>query len=126
MVLSKKELGMKIKEARKIKGDKLGHKYTGQDLSTDLNLSRSYIGDIESGRKYPNYALLNQIASVLDVPISFFDDNDSPMEKIKKLASENKIQTLAAHFEGTDFTDEDVEDIENFINFVVQKRSKNK
>lgn len=83
MSLDKKEMGLKIKEARKIKGDKIGKRYTGNMLATDLDISRSYLGDLESGRVYPNYTLLSKIAEKCEVPLSFFD------EPVKVLSSIN-------------------------------------
>lgn len=42
----------------------------------------------------------------------------------KKDKSLNQIETLAAHFEGDEFTEEDLDDIENFIKYVKSKRKK--
>lgn len=85
MVLSKKDLGEKIKEARKIKSANIGKRYTGEMLASDIGISRSYLGDIESGRTYPNYVLLNKIADACNVPFSFFGDiSDAIFEMINK------------------------------------------
>ena len=76
MTLDKKEMGLRIKEARKIHGEKQGknrEKYTGQNLADDIGISRSYLGDIESGRIYPNYEVLTAISSACCLPLSFFD-----------------------------------------------------
>ena len=74
MVLSKKEIGLLIKEARKHKSKIIGKKYTQNMLAEDLSLSRGYIGDIENGRIYPSYVLLNKIAEKCEVSLSFFED----------------------------------------------------
>lgn len=85
MVLSKKDLGEKIKEARKIKSASIGKRYTGEMLANDIGISRSYLGDIESGRTYPNYVLLNKIADACNVPFSFFGDiSDAIYEMVSK------------------------------------------
>lgn len=47
MVLSKKEIGLLIKKARKHKSKMIGQKYTQNMLAEDLEISRGYIGDIE-------------------------------------------------------------------------------
>lgn len=75
-LISKKELGIKIKEARKLKTEKTNEKYNGENLAEDVGISRSYLGDFESGRKYPSYDLLTKIAQACDVPIEFFGDTD--------------------------------------------------
>lgn len=80
MVLSKNQLGNLIKEARKEKSQKINQKYTQADLARDLDISRSYLGDIEAGRKYPNYVLLNKIAEICEVPFSYFGDVDKQLE----------------------------------------------
>ncbi|WP_051623569.1 helix-turn-helix domain-containing protein [Clostridium hydrogeniformans] len=133
MVLDKKCLGHLIKEARKLKSEKIKSKYTGQNLADDLKISRSYLGDIESGRIYPKYELLTRIAESCEVPLSFFSENNvskcnkenekvNTKEKINNLIKDNGIETIAAHFEGEEFSEDDLEDIENFIKYVVQKR----
>lgn len=78
MVLTKKEMGQLIKLARKKKSSSIGKKYTQAMLADDLELSRGYIGDIENGRIYPSYVLLNRIAEICEVPFSFFDETTAP------------------------------------------------
>lgn len=75
MVMSKKEMGNLIKNARKLKSKNSGKRYTQEMLANDLNLSRGYIGDIENGRTYPNYVLLSKISEICGVPLSYFDEN---------------------------------------------------
>lgn len=75
MVLSKKELGALVKKARNLKSEKIGKLYTQKMLAADLDKSQSYIGDIESGRTYPSFKILAQIADACGVPISFFQDD---------------------------------------------------
>ena len=36
----------------------------------------------------------------------------------------NQLETIAAHFEGDEFTDDDKDDIENFIKYVLSKKTK--
>ena len=83
MILSKKEMGLLIKKAREKKSQKLRKKYTQTMLAKDLELSRGYIGDIENGRIYPNYILLNRIAEKCEVPFGFFCEIESNYTYIK-------------------------------------------
>lgn len=88
MVLSKKELGQLVKKARKLKSEKNNRLYTQKMLACDINKSQSYIGDIESGRTYPSFVLLNEIAAACEVSISFFvpeEHLDSHIDKFIKL-----------------------------------------
>lgn len=150
-----KLLGLKIKELRSKKGLELGYKYTGKMLADELGISRSYLGDIESGRTKASDEVLQKIATVFSLSLSdllnldkekveysystkdplisedhsnystLCDETSNSIKKVNTLIKENKIETLAAHFEGEEFTDEDVEDIENFINYIISKK-KNK
>lgn len=98
MVLSKKALGEKIKEAREIKSKNIGEKYTQANLSDEIGISRSYLGDIEAGRKYPNYVLLNKIAEACGVPFDYFGDKPSLGQTIKswREAKGYSIERLAS------------------------------
>ncbi|MBU3158343.1 helix-turn-helix domain-containing protein [Clostridium frigoris] len=84
MVLSKKEIGLLVNKARKHKSKIIGGKYTQSMLAVDLELSRGYIGDIENGRIYPNYVLLNKIAEKCEVPLGFFVDEEEQAIDITK------------------------------------------
>nr|DAL55152.1 MAG TPA_asm: helix-turn-helix domain protein [Caudoviricetes sp.] len=67
--MKENNIGLKIKELRSKKGLELGCKYTGAMLAKDLGISRSYLGDIESGRITPNENLLGKIADVFETDI---------------------------------------------------------
>ena len=62
-------VGSKIKELRNKKSIEIGKKYTGAMLANELGISRSYLGDIESGRTTPNEILLGKIADIFDTDI---------------------------------------------------------
>lgn len=88
MTSTKKQLGNLIKEARKLKSNKIKKKYTQKMLAADIGKSQSYIGDIESGRTYPNFTILNKISKACEVSISFFktgDTIDGVIDKFIKL-----------------------------------------
>lgn len=74
MPITKENLGKLIKNARKLKSKQIGHKFTQNNLADAVGKSRSYIGDIEAGRTYPSFILLNKIAEVCEVPLNFFQD----------------------------------------------------
>lgn len=84
MALSKKDLGKLVKHARKLKSEKINKLYTQKMLANDINKSQSYIGDIESGRTYPSFVLLNDIASACGVSIGFFENTDALDKNIDK------------------------------------------
>jgi len=82
--LSKKELGNLVKNARKLKSEKVGKRYTQRMLAQDINKSQSYIGDIEAGRTYPSFIVLNSIASACGVSLSYFQDENKINKDIDK------------------------------------------
>jgi transcriptional regulator with XRE-family HTH domain len=71
-MVTNNNLGHLIKEARKIKSKGINALYTQKSLANDVGKSRSYIGDIESGRIIPNNNLLKDIAKACGVEIEFF------------------------------------------------------
>jgi transcriptional regulator with XRE-family HTH domain len=84
MVMSKVEIGKLVREARIKQELKSGKKFTQQMLADAVRKSRSYIGDIESGRIYPNYVLLVEIAEACGVHLSFFGEMDDILDNIIK------------------------------------------
>lgn len=62
-----KELGLKIKQLRSDYGLKTGRKCTQADLAKMIGISRSYLGDIESGRTNPSDEILLKLSNALDV-----------------------------------------------------------
>lgn len=49
---------------------------------------------------------------------------NKPIDKINKTVTDSGINTIAAHFEDDEFTEDDKEDIENFIKYVLSKKKK--
>jgi transcriptional regulator with XRE-family HTH domain len=73
MSVEKKEMGRRIKRARELKAIRDGFKYTQSDLASDVDRSRSFIGDIERGKAMPSVTLLSEIAKACEAPFNFFD-----------------------------------------------------
>lgn len=46
------------------------HKMKQKELAEKLEISRSYMSGIESGKKKPTYDLLQRYSNIFDVPIS--------------------------------------------------------
>ena len=46
------------------------------------------------------------------------------LEIINEFKKLNQLETIAAHFDGDEFTEDDKDDIENFIKYVLSKKNK--
>lgn len=114
-------LGSRIKELR------LQHNYTQKDLAEKLYVTPKMISFYELGQRAPSDDVKIEICKIFNVSLDYLlgiSNIKNPYEDKKN----NYIpETLAAHFDGDEFSEEDLEDIENFIEFVKQrKKVKNK
>ena len=65
-----KKLGLKIKQLRSDYSFNTGIKLTQKDLADKLGLSRSYLGDIESGRTNASDEILHKLSEIFDINYS--------------------------------------------------------
>lgn len=102
------DLYINIKKLREAKG-------MSQDELAELTgySDRSSIAKIEKGLVDLPQTKILSFAKALGV---------SPSQLMGWSETENKPQTLAAHFEGEDFTEEEIEEIMKFAEFVKNKR----
>jgi transcriptional regulator with XRE-family HTH domain len=118
------KISAKLRELRK------NNNLTLKELSQKSGISVSFISDIENSRRNPSIETLKVLAKALGVsPDEFLKENnieEKPIDKINKLVEDSGINTIAAHFEGEEFTEDDKEDIENFIKYVLSKKKKKK
>ena len=82
-----------------------------KDVAEQIGVANSTYSLYESGNREPNVQTIKKIADVLNTSadnLLCIDDFDS--------------FTLAAHFEGEDYTDDEIEEIRRFAEFVKNKR----
>lgn len=65
---------------------------TQADLSTRLGISKSYLSEIESGRKEPSLSLIYKYAEVFDVPASNILIFSEKLSENKKQKSALKLK----------------------------------
>ena len=81
-----KKLGLKIKQLRSEYGFKTGNKITQKDLADKLSISRSYLGDIESGRTPASDEIIHKLAKIFEIDesellnLKYSDDDDNISE----------------------------------------------
>lgn len=93
-----------LKNARERKG------MSQKDVAEEIGVAKSTYSLYESGNREPNVQTIKRIADVLNVSA---DDllglNDEPI-------------TIAAHFDGDEYTEEELDEIKKFAAFVKSKR----
>lgn len=93
-----------LKEARLRSG------ISQKDLAENIGVAKSTYSLYESGKREPNVDTIKKIASSLNVSADTL------------LGIDNEPTTLAAHFEGDEYTESEMEEIRNFAAFVKNKR----
>ena len=93
-----------LKEARLKSG------ISQKDLAENIGVAKSTYSLYESGKREPNVDTIKKIASSLNVSADTL------------LGIDNEPTTLAAHFEGDEYTEYEMEEIRNFAAFVKNKR----
>ena len=77
------------------------HDLSQKDLAEKLGMSKSYLSEIESGKKTPTLDLLSRYSEIFDMPLSsimFFsenlDNNNIKTEKLRTFISSKVISLL--------------------------------
>lgn len=94
-----------LKEARLAAG------MSQKDVAEKIGVAKSTYSLYESGSREPDVSKIRKLAEILGV-------SGDMLLGIPK----NEPSTLAAHFEGESFSDEEIEDIEKYVLFVKSKR----
>jgi transcriptional regulator with XRE-family HTH domain len=86
-----KSLGEKIRQLREQKDLSL------REFAKRLDVSASFVSDIELGRRYPSDKVLVKIAAILGTSVEELQTYDSrpPVEEIKRLASVDPQYSVA-------------------------------
>jgi len=77
------------------------HEYKQTDLAKELGISKSYLSEIESGKKPVTFEVLNKYSDIFDIPVSslvFFSENigkgNLSSEKFKKVVASKIINVM--------------------------------
>lgn len=89
---------------------------TQDQLAKVLKISRSTIGMYEKGDREPDYETLEAIADFFNVDIDYL------LGRTKKTTRIVDSLTLAAHFDGDEYTESELDEIRQFAKFVKNKR----
>lgn len=91
-----------------------------QELANALKISKSSVNMYERGERQPNFETLELIADYFNVDIDYLLGRTNKTTKIIQ------PDTLAAHFEAQNFTQDELAEIMNFVEFVKNKRKSEK
>lgn len=114
---------MEIKDLIKSRRIELG--MTMKELGDAVGVSEATISRYESGQiANMKRTTIIALSKVLDIPTArFIDCDDEETTNTKTFQNTSYVpETIAAHFEGKEFTEEDLSDIARFIDFVASKR----
>ena len=95
-----------LKEARLKSG------LSQKDLSENIGVAKSTYSLYESGKREPNVDTIKKIASALNISADTL------------LGIDEEPTTLAAHFDGDEYTEDELDEIKQFAEFVKGKRGK--
>lgn len=102
-------LGEKLKLLRTSK------KMSQQDVASLLGIERSTYGKYETGDSSPDYSKLVTLAN-------FFNVTTDYLLSVQKEKDHYVPETIAAHFDGDEYSDEDLRDIEKFLDYLKSKK----
>ena len=95
-----------LKEARLKSG------LSQKDLSENIGVAKSTYSLYESGKREPNVDTIKKIASALNISADTL------------LGIDEEPTTLAAHVDGNEYTEDELDEIKQFAEFVKGKRGK--
>lgn len=88
---------------------------TQQDLADFLGITRPAYTAYESGRRQPDNETLSKLADFFGVSVDYL---------LGRTNIRTPIETIAAHHDGEEWTEEELEDIERFKEFIRMKRER--
>ncbi|GIP35071.1 helix-turn-helix domain-containing protein [Paenibacillus sp. J2TS4] len=105
----KKLMGQRIKAKRE------ECRMSQEKLAEMLGMKRTNVANYESGRVIPPGNVLKNLAEIMNTT------SDYLLGRINQSGSD-EIETIAAHHDGDDWTEEELKEIEEFKRFVLSKR----
>lgn len=94
---------------------------TAYKVSKETGVTQSTLSDWKRGRSTPKTDNMKKIADYLGVTVDYLMTGEESRDYSAELAS---VDTLAAHFEGEELSEEEMEEIMNYVQFVKSRRKK--
>lgn len=115
--------------AKRLRELRTQYGYSQQDLADKMDATKQMISQYERGVRKPDLDTLTALCDIFNVSSDYLMGksdvtvrllNSSDLKRLNE--SNGTYETIAAHFDGDDFTDEEWEEIERFKMFVRSKR----
>lgn len=101
-------MGERFNENLKIARERKG--LSQKDIAEGIGVAKSTYSLYESGNREPNVQTIKKIADLLNVSAD------------ELLGIDDEPQTIAAHFDGDEYTEEELDEIKKFAEFIKSKR----
>lgn len=101
-------MGEKFNENLKLARERKG--ISQKDMAENIGVAKSTYSLYESGNREPNVQTIKKIADILNVSAD------------ELLGIDEEPATLAAHFDGDEYTEEELDEIKQFAEFIKAKR----
>ncbi|WP_313074775.1 helix-turn-helix domain-containing protein [Lacrimispora sp.] len=106
------EIFLKLLEARGVKA---------ADVCRGTGLPSSLFSEWKRGKSTPKADKMKKIADYFGVTVDYLVTGEGPEASSVK---PNQIETLAAHLEGDDLSEDELEEIMNYVEFIKSRRKK--
>lgn len=107
-----------------LKKARLNNGLSQAQLAELLGVAKSTYSMYESGKREPNIQTIRKIADILGVSVDELLGMDEICDyAMKVMAKTVEPQTIAAHFDGDEYTEEELEQIRQFAEFVKSRRN---
>ncbi|MEG1256855.1 helix-turn-helix transcriptional regulator [Clostridium sp.] len=110
--------GERLKELRESKG------LTQEQISEVINVTRPTIAGYETKGKQPDYDKLKTLADYFNVSVDYLlghSDTRTPQIKEEPKKFSTKVETIAAHLDDKNLTDDKIDKIKDYIDFLFSK-----
>lgn len=91
----------------------------------ETSISKSMISRYENGQSDPKMEIVRILADYFDVSSDYLVGISDMQVKPLKFKIHEDVETIAAHHDGEDWTEEELEEIRRFKEFVKSKRKNN-
>lgn len=107
----------RLKQLRKEK------KVTQSEIAEKIGVAKSTYSQYENGHREPNFETLLKLSLFFNVDVDFLLSGKNSIQSLTDaLNKKGEFNTIAAHFDGEEFTEAELEEIKQFAEFVKNRR----